>query len=369
LAAIELSPTRRTPHKNAAPPKACANAVIARPGPPLARAGAYYFDGWAQPLDHPTLQGLVSSAYDDRQPLSGWRDYTAASMRLQLGWAAASGIRFFVFDWYHLPANAPNPLLNHALGVYRSLSDHRDVGYAITYINSPSPTNFVVPPREWPAVVRRWVSYFMSPDYVRVAGKPLFLINDVAGFTSQLGGPAGVNAALATLRRAARARGLPGVFVAGAVDVNTGFDWRSLPTFAAESFDAFTQYGSPAAAGFLHGQQPYDRLVRAIEANWRRFAAGGKPFIPSVTVGWDPRPWNEKIAGALWWFPRTPAGVGAFARDAVRFARQHPVPPPPAKPLVLLEAWNELGEGAYLIPTTGACHAYGNAVARALARG
>ena len=42
------------------------------------------------------------------------------------------------------------------------------------------------------------------------------------------------------------------------------------------------------------------------------------------------------------------------------------VEPPRVPPVVLLEAWNELGEGGYLLPTDGDGYRYGQAVASAL---
>jgi hypothetical protein len=41
----------------------------------------------------------------------------------------------------------------------------------------------------------------------------------------------------------------------------------------------------------------------------------------------------------------------------------------PAPPIVLIEAWNELSEGSYLVPTVGDGKAYGTALADVLVRG
>src|SRR5438105_15457082 len=42
------------------------------------------------------------------------------------------------------------------------------------------------------------------------------------------------------------------------------------------------------------------------------------------------------------------------------------VEPAPAPPVVLIEAWNELGEGAYLVPTDEDGYSYGQAIAQAV---
>jgi hypothetical protein len=40
--------------------------------------------------------------------------------------------------------------------------------------------------------------------------------------------------------------------------------------------------------------------------------------------------------------------------------------PPPAAPLVLIEAWNEFGEGSHMLPTVGDGTTFGDALAAML---
>src|SRR5215472_3990540 len=77
--------------------------VIPQPSPAslqtVARLGAYYFDGWAGPLNSYHLQQLVNTPYQDRQPLSGWRDDNTCAIEEQLAWAHSFGLDFFVFEY------------------------------------------------------------------------------------------------------------------------------------------------------------------------------------------------------------------------------------------------------------------------------
>jgi Glycosyltransferase WbsX/Divergent InlB B-repeat domain len=195
----------------------------------------------------------------------------------------------------------------------------------------------------------------------------LFVIDSIR-FNEQWGGKAGVNAALDALREAARAHGLPGVFVVGSVYIGTCVDRVGWDYFASqlagESWDAMTQNSYPAAACERDGEQPYGDIVAAGKAGWDRYVQRlGFPAIPQVQAGWDPRPWNESIDGHLWWFDRTPAQFGAFVRDAAAWATEHPLPD---KPLVLVNSWNELGEGQTVVPTKEDGYAYGQALAEAV---
>jgi uncharacterized repeat protein (TIGR02543 family) len=344
---------------------------------PVARIGMNYFDGWSDLLSNHHFDGLaragVNGAFRGRQPLSGWRDNTLAAMRASLNWAHQDGVDFFFFDWYYRPASAEGgATLNTALGNYMKLPAHDAVGAALMYVNVDP---FVVPASDWQSTVERWVTEdFANPDYARVDGKPLLVIMDSFRFTEQWGGSAGVNAALDVLRRTAIAHGLPGVFVVGSVFVGTCVDSVDWDYFASmirgESWDALTQYAYPAAACVRDGPQPYSDLVAAGESSWNWYATSfDSPNIPTVMVGWDPRPWDERPAGRLWWFESTPAEFGGFVGDAINWANEHPeqmVEPPPARPIVLVTSWNEIGEGEAVIPNRESGYGYGQALAQAV---
>jgi hypothetical protein len=58
--------------------------------------------------------------------------------------------------------------------------------------------------------------------------------------------------------------------------------------------------------------------------------------------------------------------VATFVSDTIAIANSNPrlrVEPAPAPPMVLMEAWNELGEGGYFVPTVGEGTSYGDALA------
>jgi hypothetical protein len=346
------------------------------------RVGAFYFDGWSGPLSNYHFDGLVrpgpNGQFAQRRPLSGWRDASLESMRTQLTWARQAGISFFIFDWYSNVPDPANDPLNLAHDNYLRLRSHQGVDFALLYVNHG---DFAVPRGNWAAVVERWASdEFANRDYVRIDGKPLLVIYDVTLFREQWGGAGGVNAALATLRDAARRHGLPGVFVAGARYT----DWFNPGCFprcqewdggevglVRERYDALTDFAYPWAVEPVEGARPYGDVVRAERRNWDQFAEKSPvPYIPSVMVGWDPRPWNVRFDGTLLtWFTRSPADVGGFVKAAVDWVGAHPsmrVEPAPSRPVLFLQSWNELGEGAYVLPTAEDGYAYLQAIASAV---
>jgi hypothetical protein len=356
----DARPLVDAPNECASPPRPSAGNIL------RARIGAYYFGGWSGPTTGRPFAGL--ERFKTRQPLFGWRDADTNSMQQQLRWARAYGLSFFAFDWYHNAGRSSDPFLNSALQNYLRLprSDRSGVKFAVVYVNTNDGEDFVVPRAAWGRVARSWASLFEDPDYVRVGGKPLFIVLDALRMKGQFASRDGVNGALDTLRRAARAHRLPGVFVVGGISVGPGFDWQGLRRrVAGESWDALTQYAYPAVAGTAAGPRRFDQIMRAERDVWAKFdASATQPYIPDVMVGWDPRPWNETIGGRLFWVRRSPAAVAAFVDAAIDWAHSHRRPRDTDPPIVMLEAWNELGEGSYIVPTIGDCHAYGKAVAR-----
>jgi hypothetical protein len=56
-------------------------------------------------------------------------------------------------------------------------------------------------------------------------------------------------------------------------------------------------------------------------------------------------------------------------QDAIQWANansQVRPEPTPAPPLVLIEAWNEFGEGSHMLPTVGDGFSYGDAIGQML---
>lgn len=376
-AAGPLSPDGSTARSPDAGPDAGACALVmpeAASAQTRARVGAYYFDGWTGPDGRMHFDGLIRGPFLDRQPVTGWYDSDACVVEQQLAWARAFGVDFFIFDWYLDPArNADGEQLNSAFDITRRLADRHGMQYAILYANGG---DFEVEAAGWPALVDEWVTYFLDPGYLRIGGKPLILILSPGALRNTFGGSSqGVAAAFDELRAAARARGLPGVFIAnnteGFASGSGGGEFPDFETLRSDGYDALSLYNYPAVAPVTaDGALPWSALAASLSWILDGMAAHSPlPFIPPVTVGWDPRPWMETIDGKLFWYERTPADVAAALDAAITWSDEHPWlrPDDPAlPPLVLLEAWNELGEGSYVVPTVGEGRSYGDAIAATL---
>jgi len=246
--------------------------------------------------------------------------------------------------------------------------------YAILYVNG---VPWDVQPAAWSTAVNEWVGYMTDPAYLRVNGVPAFFVFDVGQVRAIFGSAAAVNTALGQLRAAAQAQGLPGVYIIGGFGTPDGtMGQETLDAFfsiaQSDGYDALALYNYPFAPPPVFGMLPFSTLSAAGKWVWDQARLHSSlPFIPTAMAGWDPRPLDEvePISHDLMWYSRTPQDVAAFVSDAITWAQSNPtlrVEPSPDEPMVLIEAWNELSEGSYIVPTVGDGTSYGDALAAML---
>jgi len=342
-----------------------------------ARIGAIYFDGWSGALTQFQFKGMVNGLYRGREPLSGWQDNNQCAIEQQLAWARSFGLSFFLFDWYFKATEGdPTENLNSALETTRGLADRRGMQYALLYANHEP---FIVEPSSWKTAVDEWVDYMMAPDYLQVNGKPLFVVFNSQQMRTTFGSAAATSAAFEELRSAAKAKGLSGVYVvgdffvgAGALD-NEGV-FPDLSFALADGYDAVSMYGNgsefPLSA---RGVQPFSALADVARWIWAQGAAKSPvSFIPVVPDGYDPRPASadHDPNRPVYWVSHSAEEFATLVIDGITWAESNPrvrAEAPPAPPIVLISTWNELSNGAYLVPTLDDGTSYGDSLAAVLA--
>jgi hypothetical protein len=355
--------------------------VLAPAGPASnqthARLGTIYFDGWAGPLTSYHLSQLVNSTFQYLQPLSGWRDDNPCAVEQALAWANNFGIDFFVFDWYYkAQVVSPTENLNSAIEITHALPDRHGMQFAILYVDQDP---FIIPAADWTSAFNEWIGYMKDPAYLLVNGKPYFGVIDMRLMRQAFGSSAAVKAALDQLRAAAQAQGLPGVYAVGYLNAPDGAPqddglFPDLSSAQADGYDAVSEYGygfsEPLA---LSGAQPFSVLADTGKWTWDQAVLKSPlPVIPVAMDGSDARsPEGDHESGRpLFWFNRSPQEVATFVGDIITLAESNPqvrAEPAPTPPLVMISAWNELGNGSYMVPTVGDGTGYGDALAAMLA--
>jgi hypothetical protein len=312
---------------------------------PRALVGAYYFDGWAGRREGageaawarnaPThLTERMVTDFPEREPVWGWRDDSLPIMERQIDLAADAGIGFFAFCWYWHPEEKDirNDSKHTGLELFLKAKNRERMQFCLLVANH---AGFLLPDEEaWKKAANLWMPYLTDPQAVKVGGKPLVIFFNPSNAPKD---------GFDYLQAAARKAGLPGVAIAGcgAGPLKPGYGYRTFYNIVP---------------GYAAGSQEhrFQELVVAGQGAWKGTAA--QPLIPTITVGWDKRPWEgPKGLGQApgWYFAgRTPEQVAAFFGDAIRWMDEHPTETT-AERLVLAYAWNELGEGGYLVPTKG----------------
>ena len=325
---------------------------------PRIKLGAYYFAGWAGncPYDdgkpeHAWAKGMpthftkkLATDFAGRTPVWGWRDDTKELMERQIDLAADNGVAYFSFCWYWHdnkgPLNVkgidddPKHLPMH---LFMQAKNNKRMEFCLLVANH---NGFeIVGLEAWKQAADYWLTLFKHPRYLRVEGKPLLVIFAPQGANKE---------GLAYLQEAARKAGFPGVAVAccGTSKPEDGFALR-------------TQYNITPKGTWTYKKSEkhsYQEIVEADAQAWQGTSA--QPYIPVATQGWDRRPWEApngegfgpKGVGISWWFEKaTPAQFGGLLERLAQWMEKNPSAVTKDR-LAIIYAWNEIGEGGWLVP-------------------
>jgi hypothetical protein len=299
--------------------------------------GAYYFPGWAT-----QEKWKVLDAFPERRPLLGYyAEGDPLVMDWQIKWAVEHGISFFAFDWYW---DRGRRQLEHALHQgYLRAPFRTYLKFCVLWANHNPPGSSSE--ADLLAMVDYWIeSYFRRPEYLTLDSRPVVIIFSPKRLRTDLG-TGGVAAAFHAMRARVRGAGFPDIYLMGAVDDNPD----DIAALSTEGYDAGTGYNYPWAglkdASARRGS--YDDAVDGYERIWTRIAAFGiLPYAPVTEPGWDARPWYGDRA--LVRTGRSPRKFRDMLIRARTFVDRHPLPG--GKKIVLVEAWNEYGEGEVIEP-------------------
>jgi hypothetical protein len=291
--------------------------------------GIYYFPGWWAWERWQPIMG-----YPERKPVLGWyKEGLPEVVDWQIKWAAENGATFFCYDWYW---DRGAQSLTHGLDAYFRSRYHGLVKFCLLWANH-SPT--VHTPEDNAKVCQYWIdNYFRRPDYYKVGGRPLVVMFAPDAMPRDLG-IEGTRKCIELWHKMTREAGVGEVMIAGCgVPGN-------LDGLAAMGFDAASGYNWPSCGVEGRNYVPYIEVVRKQLDLWWMPMATRKvlPVIMPTSPGWDSRPWHGQSAFVL--TDRTPEAFEEHLRLARRCIDETGQPK-----VLLVEAWNEFGEGSYCEP-------------------
>jgi hypothetical protein len=342
------------------------------------QVGVFYFPGWYRPggetfvipyesqekSDWSEWRGAIAKAAKPR-PMAGFYDDSDPRLwDLYEEWMRDHGIDFLAFDWYY---NAGQDYLARSLDDgFLGAEQARSVQFCLHWCNHGGYW-WAKPMDQSPLALKEMIEnvskrYFSHSHYLKIDGRPVFMIYDV-DILREHAGPGGVSGSLQSMRGAAKKNGFPDLFL---VAVYSRTSAKNIERLKEEGFDAFTAYAYPGKRGpnvrWDSQAFPYSEVVETVIGNVHPFLARigrekGIPYWPTAFSGWDDRP-RAGLEKATVLTGNTPEEFGRMARSALQHVGAE-------SPFVMIEAWNEWGEGANIEPSKEHGFGYLREVARA----
>jgi hypothetical protein len=297
--------------------------------------GVYYFPGWQGAASWRPLLG-----FPERKPLLGWyREGDPEVADWHIKWAVEHGITFFIYDWYWVKGATS---LMHALhDGYFNAKYRGYMKFCLLWANHNPPKTSSE--EDLLNVTKFWIeNYFRRPEYFMIDRKPVVIIFAPGRLTEDMGSDA-VRAAFVKMRELCEKSGLRGIYLIACAWPDRNF----VKNLAYEGYDAATGYNYPNAGLSGRASAPYDDMVSGYADIWQDFLRIGKlPYLMPVSPGWDSRPWHG--AKALVRSEPTPAKFMDMCQRAKGLLDANP--PGLVPKTLIVEAWNEWGEGSYIEP-------------------
>ena len=307
--------------------------------------------------------------YQPRLPLWGYEmDNDPEAFAKKIDAAVEHHIDMFIFDWYwydgepflesSLNAGFLGAGNNHLMQFYLMWANHDVNGTMWNRYRYPSDTVIWEGEVGWeefrPMVDRVISKYFSLPNYYKIEGEPVFSIFSFRELLNGFGSLEATRDAMEYFNTEAQKAGFPGVHMqvitmgmwgrAGILpeDEAEGMDLNELVHFLG--IKSMTTYNW-RMAGIQEDYIPWAEAGIAQRDTWSERL--NVPYFPVVSIGWDNTPRYARFGKAdVVHRGNTPESFAAYLQQAKDYLKDRPDQPK----LILINAWNEWVEGAYLEP-------------------
>ena len=324
-------------------------------GKDRALVGVYYFPGWYRAAGNPAgesseWRSAIMKAATPRALCGFYNDADPRLWAYYIPWMSSHGIDFIAFDWYY---NAGQEYLYESLDRgFLQAEKNEDVKFCVHWCNHGGPWWIKPLDQSKPAMLAMTdllcARYFHRPNYLRISNRPVFMIYETNTLLS-FGGEDAVRDTLAAMRKRAKEKGFKDLYL---VAVYPSASPAYLAKLKKLGFDAFCAYTycwmRPPSVTWDTQAVPYpdlaDMMANYVYPNLERISTkAGIPYWPSTFSGWDDRP-RAGVEKAFINTDDSPAAFERMFKGALKHVNS-------ASPVVLVEAWNEWGEGACIEPS------------------
>jgi len=301
--------------------------------------GAHYFPGWEK--ERPEMWSQLKK-HPERTPALGFYDQGNPEIAdWETKWAVDHGIDFFIYCWYRTSQGGPvEQQLGSAIEARNQSKFKNLMKYTIMWENQSRGKAGVANEADlMNNLLPYWIDhYFKGENYLKIDNKPVLFIYRPEFLVDDLGGETEVRAAFDKMRKACQDAGFDGLWLLGEY---RGQDVKHLELMKRLGLDytfAYCWYvgNSPSP------QQAIDTQLASIHKTQEM---GVIPQVVTVSQAWSG--WRDE--GSIWAIP--PVAFEGLLRQAKAFVETLPSNQLSGQ-MLLLDNWNEWGEGHYIEPCT-----------------
>lgn len=294
--------------------------------------------------------------YPNRKPVLEWYpegDPVVTDWEIKM--AVDHGVSFFVPVWYRARGNEGKPVSARFDHWIKSLDKARYaeyIEYFIMWDNANQSMSGLKDEKDFlENVVVYWIeNYFNSDFYMKLDNRPIVSIFSITEFVNDLGGVEQTHKALEKADQLALDSGFDGILFLGQFCWGNPFTNRN-DIMAYIGMEYSMSYHWPTfASGTTQGTQnpTAEEIITGHQLCWDGQAQGDLPNIITASMGWDSTPWGGFTSTRTWRLKPTEfqtvlqnAKTTMEAREGYGLDRR----------MILLDNWNEYGEGHYIFPT------------------
>jgi hypothetical protein len=285
---------------------------------------------WANILKHPERTPALGFYAQENPEVADW----------ETKWAVEHDVSFFIYCWYRASQGEP---VKQRFGsaIHDALFKSRFAGklkFTIMWENQSRGTAGVADERDLMTnLLPFWMeNYFKHPGYLKVDNKPVLFIYRPEFLIKDLGSIEAVRRAFDRMRQACRDAGFAGLYLLGEY---RGLDARHLALMKQLGLDYTFAY----CWHIPNSPTPQQAIKAQMQSIRRTQELGILPQVVTVSQAWSG--WRDE--GSIWKIP--PSGFETLLQQAKDFIATLPSAELGSK-MLILDNWNEWGEGHYIAP-------------------
>lgn len=300
--------------------------------------GAYYFPGWYNNSENWKHNNDLRNMFPERSPIIGWQDQENINfINQEIKWASDYKIDFFTFDWYW-NIKDKYEYYSYAIQNFKKVNKGR-MKFSIMWANhydesydSKNIDNYQV------LIKYLKQNYFSDPNYLKTnTGKPVISMYSYPVLIRSLGKENTIkfinllktecNAFVIAVNNKKYSDDLNEI-------INLGFDaitgWNHLSVMSEDNYKIsfYSTY-----------KNMFEKRLNEI------YNINKIPIYPSIIPGWDDRPWHTPPNFLI--LNNNPDDF----KDLLVMSKTILEVKNDSFNLIMIESWNEFGEGSYIIPS------------------